>query len=103
MRRQCEKPDCRVSINTVLTLFAFNNFKVPMEDEGQSYIIMWFWIIVIAVVIGAIIGFAQDGKGEDAAAGAFTGGCMAAGCLVRLAMAALGILVVLWLFGVLFG
>lgn len=74
-----------------------------MEDEGQSYIIMWFWIIVIAVVIGAIIGFAHDGKGEDAAAGAFTGGCMAAGCLVRLAMAALGILVVLWLFGVLFG
>ena len=103
LRRQCEKPDCRVSINTVLTLFACNTFKVPMEDEGQSYIIMWFWIIVIAVVIGAIIGFAQDGKGEDATTGALAGGCMAAGCLVRLAIAALGILVVLRLFGVLFG
>ena len=31
------------------------------------------------------------------------GGCLAAGCLVRLAVAALGILLVLWLFGVLFG
>lgn len=29
--------------------------------------------------------------------------CLAAGCLVRLAVDALGILLVLWLFGVLFG
>lgn len=31
---------------------------------------MWIWIIIGAVVIGAIIGFAQSGNGEDAAEGA---------------------------------
>ena len=62
---------------------------------------MWFWIIVIAVVIGAIIG-SLDSEG-GAAEGAMAGGCLAAGCIGRIAMAALGILLVLWLFSVLFG
>lgn len=67
---------------------------------------MWFWIIVIACIIGAIIGFFGsdgDNAGEGAAGGCLTGGCMAASCLGRLALTALSILLVLWLFGVIFG
>ena len=64
---------------------------------------MWIWVILIAVAIGAFVGYAQDGKSEDAVGGAMAGGCMAAGCLFRLALAALGILLILWLFGVMFG
>lgn len=64
---------------------------------------MWIWVILIAVAIGAFIGFAQEGKSEDAVGGAMAGGCMAAGCLLRLAIAALGILFVLWLFSLMFG
>lgn len=63
---------------------------------------MWFWIIVIAIVIGGIIGFIQSGKGEDAAQGALAGGCLAASCLGRLALAALGIILILWLASVIF-
>ena len=65
---------------------------------------MWIWIIIIAVVIGGIIGFINsDGDSSEAAGGAMAGGCMAAGCIGRIAIAAIGILIVLWLFGVLFG
>lgn len=67
---------------------------------------MWIWIIIIACVIGAIIGLAgSDGRNKagDAAGGAFAGGCMAAGCLLRIAFMALIIIGILWLFGVLFG
>ncbi len=64
---------------------------------------MWIWIIVIAVAIGAFLGYAQEGNSEDAIGGGMAGGCMAAGCLMKIAMAAIGILLVLWLFGVLFG
>ena len=39
---------------------------------------MWIWIIIIAVIIGAIIGFAQSGEKEDAVDGAMAGGCLAA-------------------------
>ncbi len=64
---------------------------------------MWIWIILIAVAIGAFLGYAENGKSEDAVGGAMAGGCMAAGCIMRIAIAALGILFVLWLFGALFG
>ena len=64
---------------------------------------MWIWIIVIAVVIGALWGYSENGNSGDALGGAMAGGCMAAGCLTRLAVAALGILLVLWLFGLIFG
>jgi len=64
---------------------------------------MWFWIIVIAIVIGGIIGFLNSGDSEEAVSGAMAGGCMAAGCIMRIAVAAISILIVLWLFGVLFG
>lgn len=67
---------------------------------------MWIWIIIIAVIIGAIFGAvsSEDGeKGSGAAEGAFAGGMMAIGCLVRIAIVAISIFVVIWLFGLLFG
>lgn len=64
---------------------------------------MWIWIIIIAVIIGAAIGYFNSGKSEDAVGEALAGGCMAASCLVRLAIAALVIIGILWLAGVLFG
>lgn len=64
---------------------------------------MWIWILIIAIVIGAIFGFASSGKGEDAAAGAMAGGCMAASCLGRIFFAGIIILLILWLFSVLLG
>lgn len=66
---------------------------------------MWFWIIVIACVIGAIIGMVNSDSdaAEGAASGAFAGGCLAVGCLARLAIAALAIFLVIWLFGLIFG
>lgn len=66
---------------------------------------MWIWVIIIAVIIGGLIGFiASDGNStkEDTLGGMFAGGCMAAGCLVRIAIAALIIMAILWLFNVLF-
>lgn len=46
---------------------------------------MWIWVIIIACVIGAIIGFASsDDKGEGALQGALGGGCLAMGCLARI-------------------
>ena len=39
---------------------------------------MWIYLLIIAIVIGAIIGYCNNGSKEDAAAG----GCMAGmGCL----------------------
>lgn len=67
---------------------------------------MWIWIIIIAVIIGAIFGASssEDGeKGAGAASGAFAGGMMAIGCLARLALAAISIFLIIWLFGAIFG
>ncbi|WP_297273019.1 hypothetical protein [uncultured Bacteroides sp.] len=64
---------------------------------------MWIWVIIIAVIIGAIIGFSNSGKTEDAVEGAMAGGCLAAGCIMRIAIFVLVILAILWLFGFLFG
>ncbi len=63
---------------------------------------MWIWIIIIAVVIGALVGFFNRGNIGDALGGAMAGGCLATGCLIRIAIAAIGILFILWLFKVLF-
>ena len=38
---------------------------------------MWIWVIIIAIAIGAFIGYANSGKSEDAVGGAMAGGCMA--------------------------
>lgn len=66
---------------------------------------LWLKIIVGCCIIGAIIGlFYSNGKNplSNAANGAVTGGCMAAGCILRIAIAALIILGILWIFGILF-
>ncbi len=63
---------------------------------------MWIWVIIIAVAIGAFIGYLNRGDVEDALGGAMAGGCLATGCLIRIAIAAIGILFILWLFRVLF-
>lgn len=86
--------------------FIFMTFCRGIE-EHKIEIIMWIWIIIIAVVIGAAVGYFNSGKSEGAAegaaGGAMAGGCLAASCLARIALAALGIILVLWLFNVLFG
>lgn len=67
---------------------------------------MWIWILIGAIVIGAIIGFLNSDSGnakEDATQGALMGGCLAASCLVRIGIAALIIFAIIWLFGFLFG
>ncbi len=68
---------------------------------------MWIWVIVIAVVIGGIIGlFSSRGgesAGENARNGAMAGGCMAAGCLWRIFLVGISIVIILWLFKILFG
>lgn len=64
---------------------------------------MWIWVIIIAIIVGAIFGYMSSGEGEDAINGALAGGCLAAGCLWRIALAAIVILGILWLAGLLFG
>lgn len=64
---------------------------------------MWIWIIIIAVIIGAIWGYLSEGDGGGAAAGAVAGGCLAGNCLGRLFLAGIFILGILWLFGAIFG
>ncbi|MBP5560380.1 MAG: hypothetical protein J6X70_01055 [Muribaculaceae bacterium] len=65
---------------------------------------MWFWIIVIAVIIGAAIAyFGGDGNKDDAIDGALAGGCLAGNCLLEVFIAGISIMVIIWLFSWLFG
>ncbi len=67
---------------------------------------MWLTILVIAVIIGAVIGFlgSEDGeKGAGAVGGAITGGMGCGYILLQIFLAGLGILFIIWLFGALFG
>ncbi len=65
---------------------------------------MWFWIIVIAAIIGAVISYiTENGKEGSAAAGGCMGALFAGNCLLQLAITAISIIAVIWLFGVIFG
>lgn len=64
---------------------------------------MWIWIIIAAVVIGGIIGLANDDSGEGCLGGALTGGCMASSCLWQILITGISILIVIWLFNAIFG
>lgn len=68
---------------------------------------MWLWIIIIAIVIGAILGAIfgskDDDAGSGAASGAMAGGCLAIGCLGRLALWGICIIIGLWLLNAIFG
>lgn len=66
---------------------------------------MWIWVIIIAIIIGAIWGALNSNDGERGA-GAFSGAIMGGmGCgfiLFRIFLWGLGIMLLLWLFGSLF-
>ena len=65
---------------------------------------MWIWIIIIVAIIGGIWGyFSSDGDAGAATSSGAAGGCIAAGCLGRLALTAISILAILWLFDAIFG
>lgn len=67
---------------------------------------MWLTLLFIAIIIGAVLGFinSEDGdKGAGALGGALTGGMGCGYVLFQLFIAGLGILIVIWLFGLLFG
>jgi hypothetical protein len=69
-------------------------------------LIMWFTILIIAIIIGAAIGFfsSNDGeRGAGAAGGALAGGMGCGYVLLQIFLAGLGILFLIWLFRVLFG
>ncbi len=64
---------------------------------------VWFWIIFFAVAIGAFAGWYFLGKNKKAAAaGAVAGGYVAIRFLVWLAVVALSIMFILWLFKIVF-
>ncbi|MBR5686557.1 MAG: hypothetical protein IKX36_01190 [Prevotella sp.] len=67
---------------------------------------MWLTVLIIAIIIGAIIGFASSDEGERGAGalgGAFVVGMGCLQVLVRIFIFGLTIMAVLWLFGKLFG
>lgn len=67
---------------------------------------MWIWIIIIAIIIGAIWGAltSKDGeKSEGAFAGAVTGGMGCGYILIHIFILGASIMILLWLFGTLFG
>lgn len=62
---------------------------------------MWFWILVIFVVGGAILGGLgdKDGKGEGCLAGAFIGLLQGGSCLVQLLILLGMVMLACWVFG----
>lgn len=61
-------------------------------------------IILGIAAIGAVIGFlSSGGKAEDAAAGAVVGAVGATGCIFQLILAAIPVLIGLWLLSLIFG
>lgn len=67
---------------------------------------MWFWLIVIAIIGGAFIGWINSDKGEEkenAIGGAIAGGMGCGYILLQIFLWGIGILFMLWLFGALFG
>lgn len=67
---------------------------------------MWIWIIIIAIIIGAIWGAMSSRDGERSA-GAFSGAIASGmGCgyiLFQIFLLGAGIIFILWLFNSLFG
>lgn len=67
---------------------------------------MWLWILIAAIIIGAIIGAisSKDGeRGEGAVGGAVTTGLGCGYFLFQLLLIGLAIVFVVWLIGFLFG
>lgn len=67
---------------------------------------MWLTVLIIAIVIGAAIGFfgSNDGeRGAGAVGGALAGGMGCGYILFQIFIVGLGFLFIIWLFGALFG
>lgn len=67
---------------------------------------MWLTILIVVIIIGAVLGFlgSKDGeRGEGAVSGAIASGFGCGYILFQLFLAGLGILIIIWLFGWLFG
>lgn len=67
---------------------------------------MWFIVLIIAIIIGGIIGALSSKEGEQGAgclAGAVTGGMGCGYVLIQILFYGLIILAFIWLFGALFG
>lgn len=67
---------------------------------------MWFTVLIIAIIVGAILGFlgSNDGeRGEGALEGACVGGIGCAHILFRILIFGLIVFAFIWLFGALFG
>ena len=67
---------------------------------------MLLTILIIAIVVGAIIGFLNSDDGErcsGALGGAFAGGMGCGYILFQILLAGLVLFFIVWLFGVLFG
>ena len=67
---------------------------------------MWFTILIIAIIVGGVIGFLSsdsDNRGEGAISGAFTGGIGCAYVLFQIFCFGIGIAIIIWLFRALFG
>lgn len=67
---------------------------------------MWIWLIIIAIIVGAIWGALTSDKGESGAgaiSGAIAGGMGCGYLLLQIFLWGLGIFIMIWLFGALFG
>ena len=67
---------------------------------------MWLTILIIAIIIGAVIGFlgSNDGeRGSGALGGAIAGGIGCGHVLLQIFIFGIIILAFIWLFGALFG
>ncbi len=66
----------------------------------------WLVVLIIAIVIGAIWGFlsSKDGeRGEGALGGGFAAGVGCGYILFQIFLWGIGLLILIWLFGALFG
>ena len=64
---------------------------------------MWFWILVIFAIGGAILGALSSKDKDGALGGCLAGLCTGGSCLVQIFVGGLIILLTIWLFGAIFG
>lgn len=72
-----------------------------MAANGKKQIIMWFWILVAFVIVGAILGSLsdKDGKGDGCLTGALMGLFQGGSCLINLLFLLGLVILACWMFG----